>query len=541
MAPAAPWSPSTFDESLNAKYQTLMTARLHHLLFTLLVALLLALAVLGVLRQANPLLNFPSLDNGYYLYFGQQILAGKTIYIDMWESKPPAIFYVDALGLWLARGSRWGVWLLEFSTLFSAGLLCFFTLRPIYGRFPALLATLAWLWALEPILQGGNLTEEFSLPFNFLALLAFWLSLQKPAAQWPNFVIGLTFAASFIFRPNNTGVQMALVLAWLIAAIAQKEYKTLFHRLFWSGLGALLSLGLVSFYFLAQGNFAHLVNAAFFYNLAITQTRSAFLPTLLNGLNRIGIPSGFALLGYGIMLSRVGEKRRAETWEVFLLLLWPLEVILSGLSGRGYDHYLIPWMVALAPLTAILIESALPVFSRFFERKALPAAACLLLIGIFLSQAGLTEYQQALQRLLFERQAGIEMDHPVAAYLRQHTQPEDTVLVWGARLAFNFLSRRPAPTAYVFYPLLLDVPFSAQMSAQFYADLTAKKPILIVDAARVNQDLVPALDPILRKEQFKSGQLWPTLPKNIASVLSYIDENYRLVETIDRYPIYRLK
>ncbi len=57
----------------------------------------------------------------------------------------------------------------------------------------------------------------------------------------------------------------------------------------------------------------------------------------------------------------------------------------------------------------------------------------------------------------------------------------------------------------------------------------------------VNQDLVPALDPVIRKEQFKSGQLWPTLPKNIETVLSYIDENYQLVETINGYPIYRRK
>jgi len=518
-----------------------MTARLRPLLFALLLALLLALAVLGVLRQANPLLNFPSLDGGYYLYFGQQILAGKTVYVDLWESKTPGIFYVDALGLWLARGSRWGVWMLEFAALFSAAALSFLALRKIHGWLPALLATLAWLWALEPILQGGNLTEEFSLPFNFLALLAFWLSLQKKAAWWPNFVIGLTFAASFIFRPNNAGVQAALVLAWLVSAVLEKDYKTLLRRLLWSGLGVALGLGLVSAYFLAQGNFNEMIKASFLYNAAITENRSGFVPTLLNGLKRIGIPAGFALLGYLLVISRVVEKRRADAWEMFLLLIWPLEIVLSGLSGRGYDHYLIPWMVALAALTAILIESALPALSRFAERRALPALACLLLVGLFLSQAGLAEYAGSFRRLAFERQAGIEIDHPVAAYLREHTQADDTVLVWGARLAFNFLSRRSAPTAYVFYPLFLDVPFSHEMSEQFYADLATKQPLLIVDAARFNQDLVPALDPAIRKEQFKSGQLWPTLPKNIEAVLAYIDENYQLVETIDGYPIYRLK
>jgi hypothetical protein len=49
------------------------------------------------------------------------------------------------------------------------------------------------------------------------------------------------------------------------------------------------------------------------------------------------------------------------------------------------------------------------------------------------------------------------------------------------------------------------------------------------------------LDPSIRKEQFKSGRLWPTLPKNIDAVLTFIDENYSLVDTVSGYPIYKLK
>lgn len=509
------------------------------LLLVVLLASLLALAVLGVLRQANPLTNFPSLDGGYYLYFGQQLLAGKTAYIDVWESKTPGIFYVDMLGLALARGSRWGVWLLEFVALFTAGVLSFLGLRKSYGIFPAMAAVCAWLWALNPILQGGNLTEEFSLPFNFLALLVFGLALEKPAAKWPAFIIGLTFAASFIFRPNNTGVQVAIVLTWFITSLREKDIKTLLVRLLWSGLGVLLGLGLVSAYFLARGNWWEMVNAALLYNTAITQTRAGFLETLGAGLERIGIPAGFGLLGYLLVASRAFEQRRLAAWELFVLILWPLEILLSGLSGRGYDHYLIPWMVALAILTAILTETTLGAFSRFTERRTLLAATVFLLLGLFLSRATLIEYGQAFQRLAFNRQAGIEMDSPVAAYLRQQSQPEETVLVWGGRPVFNFLARRQAPTAFLFYPLFLDVPFTRVIAEQFYVDLTTRRPLLIVDAALVNQDLVPALDPVRRKEQFKSGQLWPTLPENIDAVLAYIDENYQLAETIDGYPIYQ--
>lgn len=515
--------------------------RFQSILLALVVAAILALAVLGVLRQANPLLTLPSLDGGYYLYFGQRLLSGDTVYVDMWESKTPGIFYANLLGLWLARGSRWGVWVLEFFALFISAVASYMVLRKIYGFLPALIASLAWLWALDPILQGGNLTEEFSLPFSFLALLAFWFSLQNPRSRWPAFVIGLTFAASFLFRPNNAGVQTAMVLAWILSAVFEKDYRPLIQRLFWSGLGVALGLGLVSLYFISLGNFDELINASFLYNATITQGRSTFGETLFTGLAHIGIPAGFALLGYGLVINQAIEKRRAGAWELFLIILWPLEIVLSGLSGRGYDHYLIPWMVALAVLAAILFHSLPLGLSRFAERRILLTSACILVLGLFLSLESLAEYRQSFQRLVFERQAGIEMDHPVAAYIRENTQPKDTVLVWGARLALNFLSRRPAPTAYVFYPLFLETPFADQISDQFFVDLSTQKPALIIDSALVNQDLVPSLDPVIRREQFQSGNLWPTLPENIQAVLAYIDQHYVLVKTIGEYPIYRLK
>ena len=522
--------------------------RFKPLILSLLITLLLALAVFGVLRQANPLLEFPSLDSGYYLYIGQQLVAGKTAYIDVWESKPPGIFYINALGLWLARGSRWGVWLLEFAALIGAAGLSYYTLRKIYGFIPALFASLIWLWGLAPVMQGGNLTEEYSLPFNFLAVLAFWLSLhlsrgarEEPGKKWPNILIGLTFAASFAFRANNTGVQMALVLAWILSAILQKDYKPLVQRLLWSGLGVVIGLGLVSIYFLAIGTFDDMLNAALFYNFAITRGHLDLLATLRTGLAHIGIPAGFALLGYALVVIQGIEKRRFDAWALFLLILWPLEIALCGLSGRGYDHYFIPWMVALGLLSAVLAESVFQSFSRYAERMTLLTISILLLIGLFLFRDGLIEYGQTFQRLAFDRKAGIEIDHPVAAYLRKNTAPDDTVLVWGARLAFNFLSRRETPSAYLFYPLLVDVPFSQHMADQFYTDLTTKKPVLIVDTALINQDLVPALYPAIRKDQFKSGQLWPTLPQNIDAVLTFIDENYELAETIQGYPIYRRK
>lgn len=50
-------------------------------------ALTLALAVLYVLAQANPLASLPCLDSGNYLYGARQLLQEKLLYVDVWNHK----------------------------------------------------------------------------------------------------------------------------------------------------------------------------------------------------------------------------------------------------------------------------------------------------------------------------------------------------------------------------------------------------------------------------------------------------------------------
>jgi len=81
----------------------------------------------------------PQRDHGIYLYLGKELLNGKTIYSEVWEHKPPLIFYINALGLFLTNGADWGVWLLEVVFLFATVLLSYFTLKQEIDPIPGLL------------------------------------------------------------------------------------------------------------------------------------------------------------------------------------------------------------------------------------------------------------------------------------------------------------------------------------------------------------------------------------------------------------------
>src|SRR5512146_1634451 len=86
----------------------------------LLLVLFLALLAAVVLAQANPLLTIPNRDAGYNLYAGSMILKGRLPYVDFWNTKGPAIYFLNALGLALAHGLRWGVWAIEYVLLLGS-------------------------------------------------------------------------------------------------------------------------------------------------------------------------------------------------------------------------------------------------------------------------------------------------------------------------------------------------------------------------------------------------------------------------------------
>jgi len=64
----------------------------------------LVMLVISPLNPANP-----GRDSGVFLYVGQAILSGHIPYRDVWDHKPPLIYYIDTAGLMLTAGSLWGV------------------------------------------------------------------------------------------------------------------------------------------------------------------------------------------------------------------------------------------------------------------------------------------------------------------------------------------------------------------------------------------------------------------------------------------------
>ena len=148
-----------------------MTAGLRKkILVGLSIISLLGLAFFSLAHAMPSLLQIPDIDYSIFEYFGQRMREGQLPYRDIYDHKPPLIFFLNYWGLVLGSGSRWGIWALQLAAVSVAGLIGFLGLRPIFGLYPAWLASAGFLVNLIFVHEGGNLTEEYALPFQFAAI-----------------------------------------------------------------------------------------------------------------------------------------------------------------------------------------------------------------------------------------------------------------------------------------------------------------------------------------------------------------------------------
>lgn len=532
------------------------------------------LSALALLQTSPWVTQTPGNDSGIFLYFGAQILKGRLPFVHLWDHKPPLVFYLDALGLLLGGGSRWGVWAVEVFCLAAASLFGFLFLRRYFRAWPAFLALLGMLFNLAWVLEGGNLTEEYALAFQFAGLYLFARSETRPRPGWLGVGTGVLMGGAFLLKQTLVGAWVAMAV-YLLAAALWTRRKSAWAALARMAAGFTLTVGASFVYFALRGGLREYWDVAFWFNFVYssvnpserilsfqdglwfvntragffllagmawlggiafvllhhaaalrlaTRKRAGLLPLagalflLYQGLFVRGFQAyaltalspyrwglilaggGLALLslaflsgwvadrGYGWLQRRQAKGDTPVLLPIYLALIGlPVELALVSVSGRGYLHYYLSLFPPLTILVAFLAWSLVGMGGRDEAEepagRAMPAVwSALLFLPVLLSGGAMT-----LQKV----HPGADLQTTLAvAYIREHTRPEETVLLWGNQAPVNYLAERAAPTRFVHQiPLINDRYATPERIAEFYRDLEQKKPALIIDTRLASMPL----------------------------------------------------
>lgn len=498
---------------------------------TLVAAILAAAGTLFVLLPTSPL-NMPSTfpDSGVFLYAGSHILNGEIPYRDVWDHKPPVIFFLDAFGLEIANGSRWGVWLLEALSLSLSVLIGFRLMRDAFGFTPAIASSFLWLLSLVFVIEGGNLTEEYALPLQFGCLWLAYDAEKRGAFAWRSYLIGLLSGLAFFTKQTTIGIGIAFGIYIVLRRLTFHQGPSLLTNLALLFLGGLTAAIPFLAFFVAHNAAVYFWDAAFAYNFFYSG-RSELLRSVMNAvlaafqaLSRTGFTT-LALLGWGTGLGYLVLYRKTIDKGIsFLMSLalidLPIELLMVSVSGKQYDHYymtLLPVFAILTGFLAYLLVKGLA-HSIPSTRTANLGISLIVLFSFAITEIQPIRDYKALALSL--RQVKSEQ---VVNYIKAHTSDKDYVLMWGAATTVNFFAHRSAPTRFVYQiPLYTEGYANRELIEEFLGDIVRNKPSLIIDTWG---------------KGIGTNNFGITSPQ-IEKSLEFIQSNYREIDRIGDWVVY---
>lgn len=171
-------------------------------------------------------------DSAFFQLVGAGMTKGYLPYRDFFDMKGPWLFLIEYLGELLWYGKT-GIFLVQCISFGITLLLCCLIYQKFFGGkglFKSFLTLVPLYIVMASTMEGGNLTEEWSLPFLFLSLylaLNFVMGEEKTHNPWYALVYGICFGVLALIRITNSVLICAIVLTALIFLIAGRRWINL--------------------------------------------------------------------------------------------------------------------------------------------------------------------------------------------------------------------------------------------------------------------------------------------------------------------------
>lgn len=435
-----------------------------HLPFVALIGLILLIAL--------PVVTYPlGRDQGEFATIGRGLLDGKIPYVDLWNPKPPAVFYVYALAMTLFGRTISALRLIDLilfpviaAALYTIGLRVanrhvgmwaivlfgvfyftetFWTLTQNDG-IALLPMTLAMLCAIETarVERGSAL---LAAACGAMLGWTFWF-------KYPFALLGVPVIALYLsFRARSGGSirtrdVIGVVLGGLVVLLGGAGLMVAIGA--WDALveSAVVTSGYTSLS-LDPEQFADGMRTGIYYRL------------LQWGL--LFLLAGLAL---PLTIRRGWRPFQSRGLGIGVWLLAGLAIML--VQGKGYDYHWLPMLPPLAVIGAVGVVRGIDAIShRNPLRVRLHVGAAVVLLGI----AAALLWSRALpyltgqedQAAYFSRFVAGEVSADeslrVAEFLRERVVPGDSLFIWGFRPEVYYMSHLNPAVRFIFqFPLVAD-------------------------------------------------------------------------------------
>ncbi len=416
-------------------------------------------------------------DEGTYAYIADIINRGGLPYLDAFDHKPPAVYYLYCLAFRLFGHTVASPRLLAALFLATAGIALFLLVRRMTHRLlPAVFATLLFgLATASPAYTGFNAnTEIFTLPFLVWGM---WFLADDEPPTLNYALAGLLFGMGTMIKQPLAVVACAL-FACKGAALLRAPRRLALNALA-AGASMIIPFALFALYFAAKGGFAAFWRDAFSYNfgyVAVLSWRQS-MPILDIAMKGILHLDPFTWIA-GLVGGAVFLAGRARIAQKCYLLAGTVGAAFATMAGKYYfGHYfifLLPFLSAAAGLgLASVMES-------WLSRVSVIGAALVVLASGFVLTPFLTMPHRNLLHLCYGITPffqSVELAH----HLKSTSPPHSTAYIIGAEPQILFYSGFTSPTrTFYAYPLVMPTRYLSRLREEVFADLERHPPDYVI-------------------------------------------------------------
>jgi hypothetical protein len=523
----------------------------------------LSLSLLFVFLRTIPSICYPiARDQSTFCYIGQRLLEGKHLYLDLWDNKPPGIFFVYALIVKVFGSAMWSVGVVDILWLLLISYFIFRFTERFLGTPAAVIAVVfhttwrVWMgyW-------------DAAQPENFLVLLvlaAYFLSSYQGRRRWLcDAASGLLFGAAFWLKYNAVAfVPLLLLLPYLdfapLRAASRLPRFTISRREWIARVGVWAAVFAVSvagvlLYFAWVGAWPAMKEVQFEvlprYNaMAVARAHSYWSHIYFSARFLLG-PSTLIAALVSIIVAR-RTKTLDQTLPVFLATAMGTLCLAMQTRLPSYAfETCYPFFAMLWGYLGVKVFQGFRFVARWCSGRGWRIAAIMVWL-VFANVIYLPLPNEVVQLKLYvndlrewhENRDSFYANYPwarpishyagqmrVIQYLGEHSTPAEGVFIWGSEPLIYFLSKRNPPTRFVSNLGLMSLWTPPTWRQELLRDLDASPPrYIIVERA----DQVPMISfHFLDSEEY--------LQQRFPSLLRFVTDHYQKVADFQAFAIYR--
>ncbi len=418
-------------------------------------------------------LRFPSIiepywygDEGIYEVVGQAMDHGELLYRNIWDNKPPLLYIVYAL----AHGNQPTVKAISLA-IGIVSLIAFFLLakKLLKKSSHSMLITILFVILFgTPLLEANiaNAEDFILLPVLLAGLLIYSLVQQSKIKQHTThntqrttFISGLLLGIAFLFKIvaifDFAAFTLFLIMYDLPETLSWQAVKKLITKkirpISYLLLGFLLPLLITIVYFATNNALTFFFQSVFFGNISYVGWENSLL----------GIPQGL-LIGKTILLFLsllfIIRQRKRFTRPALFVILWIVFSLYNiYFSGRPYTHYAIVLIPSFCLLVGLLFTT-----KKILTQAGITIGILLIIVMIWFQFSpnitwSFLYYQNAIQFITGQKSVNayqtffnphVPRDYAIASFITTHTQPSQTVFIWGNDPQIYALSHKIPPIKY---------------------------------------------------------------------------------------------